>query len=158
MRALALPLLFLSVVPLLCTAQPGLPSDASSLPISHLISLAQTYLSSGKTLSALEVYDHVLTRDPNDFTTLYKRATVRFGNGQFLKAKEGFQDVLRVREYEPARLALGKIFIKLGEYENAKEELDLVLKSKTTTTNSSDLKEAKQLVESDLSRKVDWRN
>ncbi|GAA5965777.1 hypothetical protein JCM3765_007345 [Sporobolomyces pararoseus] len=146
MRALALPLLFLSVVPLLSIAQPpqeATTTDFSSLPISHLITLAQTYLSNGKTSSALQVYDHVLTRDPTDFTTLFQRATVRFGSNHYEKAKEGFQEVLKVREYEPARLALGKIYLKLGQYENARKELDLVLKSKLSTV--SDSKEAKQL-------------
>jgi DnaJ family protein C protein 3 len=147
MRALALPLLLLAVIPLIAAQ---LPDNASDLPLSHLISLAQTALSSGQTSQALSIYDYCLERDPSDFTTLYKRATVRLASGQYSKAKEGFNQVLQVREYEPARLQLGKIHAKLGEYLKAREEIDIYLKA-TKGRDSADreIKEAKELV-SDL--------
>ncbi|GAA6004848.1 hypothetical protein JCM11491_002254 [Sporobolomyces phaffii] len=126
MRALALPLLLLSVVPLIAAQ---LPDNAGELPLSHLLSLAQTALASGQTTHALSIYDHCLVRDPSDFTTLYKRATVRLAQGQYQRAKDGFLDVLRVREYEPARWQLAKIYAKLGQYENAREQIDLYSKT-----------------------------
>ncbi|GAA5880760.1 hypothetical protein JCM16303_004342 [Sporobolomyces ruberrimus] len=143
MRALSLPLLLLAVIPLIAAT---LPDNASDLPLSHLLTLAQTALSSGKTSDALSIYDHCLTRDPSDFTTLYKRATVRLASGQYSRAKEGFHEVLQVREYEPARLQLGKIHAKLGEYLKAREELDAYLKAtKGKDGVAREITEAKEL-------------
>jgi len=147
MRALALPLLLLAVLPLVASQ---LPDNLSDLPISHLLSLAQSALSTGKTTEALSIYDHCLERDSSDFTTLYKRATVRFASGQYNRAKEGFNQVLDVREYEPARLQLGRIHAKLGEYAKAREELDRFIKAvKGKEASEKELKEAKELVSKD---------
>ncbi|GAA5837567.1 hypothetical protein JCM3766R1_006847 [Sporobolomyces carnicolor] len=143
MRALALPLLLLAAIPLIAAR---LPDNASELPLSHLLSLAQTALATGKTADALSIYDHCLARDPSDFTTLYKRATTRLASGQYSKAKEGFLEVLEVREYEPARLQLAKIHAKLGEYQHARGEIDLFVKAiKGTSGHDKDLSEANEL-------------
>ena len=144
MRALALPLLLLAAIPLIAAR---LPDNASELPLSHLLSLAQTALATGKTADALSIYDHCLARDPSDFTTLYKRATTRLASGQYSKAKEGFLEGLEVREYEPARLQLAKIHAKLGEYQHAREEIDLFVKAiKGASGHDKDLSEANELV------------
>ncbi|GAA5927566.1 uncharacterized protein JCM15063_005934 [Sporobolomyces koalae] len=151
MRALAVPLLLLAVIPLI-SAQ--LPDNAPDLPLSHLLTLAQTALSTGKTSDALSIYDYCLERDPSDFTTLYKRATVRLASGQYNRAKEGFHQVLEVREYEPARLQLGKIHAKLGEFPKAREEIDIYLRavkgkegSERDVTEATDLR--KQVVKAE---------
>lgn len=110
------------------TAQ-DLPDNAADLPISHLLSLASSALSAGRSASALEVYDHILQRDKSDVATLYKRATVRLAINQLHKAKEGFKEVLAVKEFGQARLQLARICAKLGEYQEARREVDLFLKT-----------------------------
>lgn len=104
-----------------------LPDNASELPISQLLDLASTALSSGKTHSALAIYDHCLSRDPSDVTTLFKRATARLAAGQWSRAKEGFGQVLEQREWAEARWQLVKLHAKLGELEEAKREVDVLL-------------------------------
>ncbi|GAA6063958.1 hypothetical protein JCM10212_004913 [Sporobolomyces blumeae] len=141
MRALALPLLALLASSVHHVASTSLPDDPASLPVSHLVDLASTLLAEGNPVDALHLYDEVLHRDPDDFSTLYKRATVRLAQGHYLKAKDAFHDVLRVRDYAPARLALAKIHAKLGEYKQAKQQVDLYLKD----PSSKDLDEANQL-------------
>ncbi|CEQ40467.1 SPOSA6832_02087, partial [Sporobolomyces salmonicolor] len=141
MRALALPLLVLLALPFVAAQ---LPANAADLPLSRLLSLAQTALASGKTSTALSIYDHCLERDPSDFTTLYKRATIRLASGQYGKAKEGFHEVLAVREYEPAHFQLGKIHVKLGEYQEARKELDHYLKA-VKGKEDKEVKEAQEL-------------
>ncbi|GAA5956851.1 hypothetical protein JCM21900_006271 [Sporobolomyces salmonicolor] len=141
MRALALPLLVLLALPFVAAQ---LPANAADLPLSHLLSLAQTALASGKTSTALSIYDHCLERDRSDFTTLYKRATIRLASGQYGKAKEGFHEVLAVREYEPAHFQLGKIYVKLGEYQEARKELDHYLKA-VKGKEDKEVKEAQEL-------------
>ncbi|SCV70553.1 BQ2448_3315 [Microbotryum intermedium] len=102
----------------------GLPENAASLPAAQLLSLATSALTSGKTATALQVYDHLLERDPNDVATLYKRATVRYALGQWSRAKEGFNDVLERNEaFDEARVKLGNALVKLGEYSGAREQV-----------------------------------
>lgn len=129
MRFTALVVVFLAPLVLAQSSTAfDLPEDASSLPISHLLTLASTALSSGQSIQALTIYDHVLLRDSTDFATLYKRATVRLATGQWSKAKEGFREVLAVREFAGARLQLAKLATKLGEFGEAKKEVELYLK------------------------------
>ncbi|SGZ27612.1 BQ5605_C026g10141 [Microbotryum silenes-dioicae] len=102
----------------------GLPENAASLPAAQLLSLATSALTSGKTATALQVYDHLLERDPNDVATLYKRATVRYALGQWSRAKEGFYDVLERNDaFDEARVKLGHAMTKLGEYSGAREQV-----------------------------------
>ncbi|GAA5821864.1 hypothetical protein JCM11251_004752 [Rhodosporidiobolus azoricus] len=145
MRALALPLLV--TLAFAALARASLPDDASSLPLAQLLSLAQQSLASGKSHDALALYDHVLERDPQDFATLYKRATVRLATGQLGKAKEGFLEVLAVREYEQAHLQLAKIQAKLAEYQEARNELDTFLRAAKEKEGGLDkeIKEAEKL-------------
>lgn len=116
-------LLFLLPYLTLSTPALVLPDDAASLPISQLLTLASSALSQGQSQYALDIYDHVLARDPTDFATLYKRATIRLSLGQLARAKEGFEEVLKVKEFEGARIQLVKIHAKLGEFAEATEAL-----------------------------------
>ncbi|GAA6014712.1 hypothetical protein JCM10207_006913 [Rhodosporidiobolus poonsookiae] len=144
MRALAVPLFVTLALAALASA--SLPDDAASLPLSHLLSLAQQSLAQGKSHDALSLYDHVLTRDPADFATLYKRATVRLATGQLARAKEGFHEVLAVRDYDQAHLQLAKIHAKLAEYGDAKNEVDTFLRAVDGKDgHDKDINEAKEL-------------
>ncbi|GAA6029700.1 hypothetical protein JCM8097_001008 [Rhodosporidiobolus ruineniae] len=145
MRALALPL-FVSLALAALARASALPSDAASLPLDHLLTLAQSSLAQGKTLDALELYDHVLDRQPDDVATLYKRATVRLAAGQLHKAKDGFLQVLAVRDHEQAHLQLARIHAKLAEYPEAKNEIDTFLRAaKDKAGLDADVKQAKEL-------------
>ena len=144
MRFTTLAVVFLAPLVLASTAF-DLPDDASSLPISHLLTLASTALSSGQSIQALTIYDHVLLRDSTDFATLYKRATVRLATGQWSKAKDGFREVLAVRQFAGARLQLVKLTTKLGEFGEAKKEVELYLKMLTDKA-SKEYIEATELV------------
>ncbi|GAA5989370.1 hypothetical protein JCM11641_004202 [Rhodosporidiobolus odoratus] len=156
MRALALPLFVTLALAALARATSSLPDDPSSLPLTQLLSLAQQSLASGKSQDALLLYDHVLTRDPSDFATLYKRATVRLATGQMGKAKEGFIEVLAVRDYDQAHLQLAKIHAKLADYSEAKKELDVFLRSaKAKGGMDKDVKEAEVLRAQVLSAQSD---
>ena len=126
-------------------AQEALPENAADLPISQLLSLASTALSSGKSASALSIYDYCLERDPSDFATLYKRATVRLATGQWAKAKEGFAEVLRIKEFDQAHVQLAKLHLKLGEFGEAQREVDAFLGMQTVMEGKA-MADAKELV------------
>lgn len=122
-----------------------LPDNAADLPISQLLNLASHALSTGKSQSALSIYDYCLKRDPQDAATLYKRATVRLATGQLARAKEGFHEVLRVKDFEQAHYQLAKLQLKLGEFEAAKDEVDSFLRL-VGTQSTPEVNEAKELV------------
>ncbi|GAA5870180.1 hypothetical protein JCM8547_006910 [Rhodosporidiobolus lusitaniae] len=146
MRALAFPI-FVTLA-LSALARASLPDDLSSLPLSQLLSLASESLKAGKSHEALSLYDHVLERDPQDHATLYKRATVRLAAGQLAKAKDGFVEVLAVREYDQAHLQLAKIHARLAEYPEAKNEIDTFLRAvKGKDGMEKEFKEAEKLRE-----------
>ncbi|BGP47093.1 hypothetical protein JCM10450v2_002945 [Rhodotorula kratochvilovae] len=142
MRALALVALALAGL-----ARASLPDNAADLPLAHLLQLAQDSLAQGKSNDALALYDHCLERDPQDFATLYKRATVRLAAGHLAKAKDAFHDVLAIREYDLAHLQLAKIHAKLAEYDEAKGEIDTFLRAaqKDKGNHDKEVKEADDL-------------
>lgn len=148
MRALALVALALAAV-----ARASLPDNAADLPLTSLLALAQDALAQGKSHDALSIYDHCLEREPGDFATLYKRASVRLATGQLAKARDGFLDVLKVREYDVVHLQLAKIHAKLAEFADAKRELDTYLKTAKKEKGAADkeVKEAEELVRSVIS-------
>ena len=135
LRAMRISLLFLGSLTLLLATASDLPPNASDFPLSQLHSLAATALSAGRSASALEIYDHILTRSPDDFATLYKRATVRLATGALSKAKDAFHEVLKLKPFDQAHLQLARIHAKLGELDSAKLEVDVFLKM---GTNSAD--------------------
>ncbi|KAG0662003.1 hypothetical protein C6P46_003708 [Rhodotorula mucilaginosa] len=145
MRTVALVVYSLAAALAVCAA--GLPDNASDLPLSSLLSLAQDALAQGKSSDALQIYDHCLERDPADFATLYKRATVRLASGHLARAKDAFREVLALREYDLAHLQLAKIHAKLAEYDDAKTEIDHFLRSakKQRPKGDKDLKDADEL-------------
>lgn len=148
MRALAVVALALAAV-----ARASLPDNAADLPLTSLLALAQDALAQGKSHDALSIYDHCLEREPGDFATLYKRASVRLATGQLAKAREGFLDVLKVREYDVVHLQLAKIHAKLAEYADAKRELDTYLKTARKDKGAADkeVEEAAELVRNAIS-------
>ncbi|POY74059.1 hypothetical protein BMF94_2871 [Rhodotorula taiwanensis] len=145
MRTVALVVYTLTAALAACAA--GLPDNAADLPLASLLSLAQDALSQGKSNDALQIYDHCLERDPTDFATLYKRATVRLASGHLARAKDGFRDALAVRDYDLAHLQLAKIHAKLAEYDDARGELDTFLRAakKDRGKTDKDVVDAEQL-------------
>lgn len=137
--------LILLLSPFLLISAQDLPENAASLPIAHLLTLASQALSSGKSNSALTIYDHCLERDPTDFATLYKRATLRLATGQWAKAKEGFAEVLRIKEFDQAHWQLAKLHAKVGEFTDALLEVDTFLRMQSRP-ESKEFIEATELV------------
>lgn len=134
-----------AVLALAMGAAGQLPDNAADLPISQLLNLASSALSAGKSSSALSIYDYCLERDPQDAATLYKRATVRLATGQLAKAKEGFHEVLQVKDFEQAHYQLAKLHAKLGEFDAAKTEVDAFIAT-AGSQPSKELNDAKELV------------
>jgi DnaJ family protein C protein 3 len=101
------------------TAQ-DVPSD---LPVSELLSTAQTHLARGETNEALTFYDAAIARDPSNYLTFFKRATTYLSLGRTNQATDDFNKVLALKPgFEGAHVQLAKIKAKTGDWDAARAE------------------------------------
>lgn len=103
-----------------------IPSD---LPINKLLESAQQHLSRGQTNDALVYYDAAIAKDPNNYLTLFKRATTYLSLGRTNQATEDFNKVLSIKPgFEGAHAQLGRIKARTGDWDGAKEQYILARK------------------------------
>lgn len=136
-------------------------SSSSELTTSQLITRANSLLATGQASKALELYQLALERDPDDYLTLYKKATTQMSLGHYQHATQSFQKVLNFKDFDKARMQLAKIHLKYADYDSCQSELDAYIKthSKSEEYSSllSDLKSAKthlQAARSNLKSKL----
>lgn len=115
-------------------------SDSSESTTSQLISKANSLLASGQAAKALELYEIALERDPDDYLTLYKKATTQMSLGQNQHASQSFQKVLSLKDFDRARVQLAKIHLKSGELEACQTELETYFENHPKSTSESDAK------------------
>ncbi|KAJ4164115.1 hypothetical protein LMH87_005801 [Akanthomyces muscarius] len=97
-----------------------IPTD---LPVSSLLSNAQTHLARGETSAAILYYDAAIIRDPNNYLTIFKRATAFLSIGRANQATEDFTKVLALKPgFQGAHVQLAKIKSKVADWEGAKAE------------------------------------
>ncbi|QUC18819.1 uncharacterized protein UV8b_03060 [Ustilaginoidea virens] len=102
-----------------CVAQ-DIPAD---LPISALLTSAQSHLARGETNEALAYYDAAIAKDPANYLTLFKRATTYLSLGRSHQASQDFGRVLELKpEFEQAHLQLAKIKAKVADWDGARAE------------------------------------
>ncbi|KAG7107174.1 DnaJ subfamily C member 3 like protein [Verticillium longisporum] len=104
----------------------SIPSD---LPVSELLSSAQSHLSKGETSDALLYYDAAVARDPSNYLTFFKRATTYLSLGRTSQATEDYNRVLSLKpDFEGAHIQLAKIRARSADWEGAKEHYKLANK------------------------------
>ncbi|KAJ3499765.1 hypothetical protein NLG97_g55 [Lecanicillium saksenae] len=105
-----------------------IPTD---LPVSSLLSNAQTHLAKGETSEAILYYDAAIARDPNNYLTLFKRATAFLSIGRANQATEDFNKVLVLKPgFQGAHVQLAKIKSKVADWEGAKADYVAAEKAK----------------------------
>ena len=83
----------------------------------------------GQLQDALTHFHAALEKDPNNYLTLYRRATVYLAQGRARAALEDLNKVLQIQpEFIQARSQKGSILIKLGRLDEAHIELETVLR------------------------------
>lgn len=106
-----------------------IPAD---IPVSSLLSSAQTHLSRGETSEALLYYDAAAARDPSNYLTFFKRATTYLSLGRVGPATDDFNTVLTLKPgFEGAHVQLAKIRTRVGDWDGAKEQYKLGGKGKS---------------------------
>lgn len=118
-----------------------IPSD---LPVSTLLTSAQTHLSRGQTSDALVYYDAAIARDPSNYLTLFKRATTYLSLGRTTQATDDFNKVLALKPgFEGAHVQLAKIKSRSADWQGAKEQFTLANKD-ASSTEMAELLEAER--------------
>lgn len=104
-------------------SEQDIPAD---IPVSSLLSSAQSHLSRGETSEALLYYDAAATRDPSNYLTFFKRATTYLSLGRVNQATDDFNTVLALKPgFEGAHVQLAKIRTRVGDWDGAKEQFRL---------------------------------
>lgn len=97
-----------------------IPSD---LPVSSLLTSAQSHLSKGETHEALVYYDAAISRDPSNYLTLFKRGATYLSLGRTNQATDDFNRVLVLEPgFEGAHTQLARIKSKAADWDAALEE------------------------------------
>lgn len=104
----------------LAISSSDIPSD---LPVSSLLSSANTHLAKGETSDALTYYDVAISRDPHNYLTFFKRGATYLSLGRTAHAQSDFDRVLKIKPgFEGALVQRARIKSKHGDWDAAKED------------------------------------
>ncbi|KAI9892645.1 MAG: hypothetical protein M1814_001338 [Vezdaea aestivalis] len=97
------------------------PSDIpSDTPVSSLVTSANTNLAQGNYNDALTYFDVAISRDPNDYLTIFKRGATYLSLGRTGQASLDFDKVLAIKPgFEGALLQRAKIRSKAANWDGA---------------------------------------
>ncbi len=155
LHPLALGALILSAAPLAFSLSPSdIPADT---PISQLISSANANLAAGNAHDALTYFDIAVSRDPQNYLTLFKRGATYLSLGRNSQAQHDFDRVLAIKPgFEGALLQRAKIKSRNGDWEAARADFEAA--GKTGGHEVADLLEAREAsrVAAAAEKKGDW--
>ena len=137
-----------------CLSPSDIPSDT---PIASLVSSAKTNLAHGKANDALIYFDVAVSRDPNNYLTIFQRGATYLSLGKNAQANEDFNRVLSIKpDFEAALLQRAKIKSRNADWEAAKK--DYRAAKKTETPEYVELEEAQgaALLAADAEKAGDW--
>lgn len=121
-----------------CLSPSDIPSDT---PVASLVSSAKSNLAKGNANDALTYFDAAISRDPNNYLTIFQRGAAYLSLGRNEKASSDFDRVLTIRpDFEGALLQRAKIKSRNADWSAAKE--DYVKAKKTTSADYAQLEEA----------------
>ena len=130
--------LFTAVPYVLCLSHSEIPSDT---PIASLVSSAKANLAKGNSNDALTYFDVAISRDPQNYLTIFQRGATYLSLGRNAQASQDFDKVLSLKpDFEGALLQRARIKSKNADWEAARR--DYAAAGKTEGTELSELLEA----------------
>ena len=137
-----------------CLSPSDIPADT---PIASLVSSAKANLAQGKANDALTYFDVAVSRDPNNYLTVFQRGATYLSLGKNAQANEDFNRVLSIKpDFEAALLQRARIKSRSAEWEAAKK--DYKAAKKTEAPDYVELEEAQgaALLAADAEKAGDW--
>lgn len=100
------------------------PSDIpANTPISSLLASADAHLAKSETRDALIYYDVAISRDPQNYLTIFKRGATYLSLGKNAQATSDFDKVLTIKpNFEGALVQRAKIKARSGDWVAAKSD------------------------------------
>ncbi|THW96097.1 DNAJ domain-containing protein [Aureobasidium pullulans] len=99
-----------------------IPAD---IPVSQLISSATAALAQGNGQDALTYYDAAITRDPQNYLTIFRRGAAYLQLGKSSQASHDFDRVLAIKPtFEGALVQRAKIKSRNGDWSGAKSDYE----------------------------------
>ncbi len=137
-----------------CLSPSEIPSDT---PIASLVSSAKTNLASGNANNALIYFDVAVSRDPNNYLTIFQRGATYLSLGKNAQASQDFDRVLSIKpEFEGALLQRARIKSRNADWKGARQ--DYLTAGKTGSAEVTQLEEAQgaALLATDAEKAGDW--
>jgi len=120
--AIALSVLLFLSSPVLAQSPADIPSDT---PVSQILKLASSALSSGSSQDALAYYDIAVTRDPSNYLTLHKRALTHMSLGRSPQALADFDKVLAIKpDFQGALTQRARIKQRNADWKGARTDYE----------------------------------
>ena len=136
------------------------PSDIpSDTPIASLVSSAKANLASGNANDALTYFDVAISRDPENYLTIFQRGATYLSLGNNGKASQDFDKALSIRpDFEGALLQRAKIKSRNADWEAAKQ--DYIKANRRESSEYIRLEEAAgaAVLALDAEKAGDWEN
>jgi DnaJ family protein C protein 3 len=118
------------------------PSDIpADTPVAQLVKTANAQLAAGKAQDALTYFDVAISRDPQNYLTIFKRGAAYLSLGKSNQAQKDFDKVLSLKPgFEGALVQRAKIKARNGDWAQAEE--DYLAAGKTDSPELTELREA----------------
>lgn len=133
------------------------PSDLPpDTPVSQILTLAASALSSGSSSDALSYYSLAVTRDPSNYLTFFKRGATYLSLGRSSQASADFDKCLTLKPgFEGALVQRGKIRARVGDWDGARGDYGA---AGNKASEIEDLREAEGagLLAREAHAKQDW--
>ena len=133
-----------------------IPSDT---PIASIVSSAKANLASGNANDALTYFDVAISRDPQNYLTIFQRGATHLSLGNNGKATQDFDKALSIKpDFEGALLQRAKLKSRSAEWAAAKADYEKA--KKTESTEYVQLEEASgaAALAADAEKAGDWEN
>lgn len=106
----------------LCVSPSEIPSDT---PVAALVSSAKAYLAQGNANDALTYFDAAISRDPQNYLTIFQRGATYLSLGKNAQASRDFDKVLTIKPgFEGALVQRAKIKGRNAEWNAARQDYE----------------------------------
>lgn len=137
-----------------CISPSEIPSDT---PIASLISSAKSNLAQGNANDALTYFDVAISRDPNNYLTIFQRGATYLSLGKNAQASRDFDKVLAIRPgFEGALLQRARIKSRNADWRAAKQDYEAAGKAGGAEIATLEEAEGAATLASDAEKAGDW--
>ncbi|KAL8828770.1 MAG: hypothetical protein Q9170_006451, partial [Blastenia crenularia] len=139
-----------------CLSPSEIPADT---PIASLVSSAKTNLAQGNANDALTYFDVAISRDPQNYLTIFQRGATYLSLGRNAQASQDFDRVLGIRpDFEGALVQRAKIKSKNADWSGARKDYETAGKTGGVEVTQLEEAEGAARLAVDAEKAGDWES